>query len=44
MPSRKKIDRQKVLAYLNVNCPKCGRIIEPQEALAILTLEGQSDG
>jgi hypothetical protein len=25
MPSRKKIDIQKVLASLNVTCPKCGR-------------------
>jgi len=31
MPSRKKIDMQKVLACLNTICPKCGRVIEPQE-------------
>jgi len=31
MPSRKKIDLQKVLACLNTTCPKCGRVIEPQE-------------
>jgi len=31
MPSRKKIDLQKVLASLNTTCPKCGRVIEPQE-------------
>jgi len=31
MPSRKKIDLQKVLASLNTICPKCGRVIEPQE-------------
>ena len=31
MPSRKKINLQKVLASLNTTCPKCGRVIEPQE-------------
>ena len=31
MPSRKEIDLQKVLACLNTTCPKCGRVIEPQE-------------
>ena len=31
MPSRKKIDLQSVLACLNTTCPKCGRVIEPQE-------------
>jgi hypothetical protein len=31
MPSRKKIDLQKVLASLNVTCPKCGRVSEPQD-------------
>jgi ribosomal protein S27AE len=31
MPSRKKIDLEKVLASLNVTCPKCGRIIPPHE-------------
>jgi hypothetical protein len=31
MPSRKKIDREKVLASVNVTCPNCGRIIGPQD-------------
>jgi hypothetical protein len=31
MPSRKKVDIEKVLASLNVSCPKRGRIIEPQD-------------
>jgi hypothetical protein len=31
MPSRKKIDMEKVRASLNIICPKCGRIIEPQD-------------
>ena len=31
MPSRKKIDYEKVFAALNTTCPKCGRVIEPQE-------------
>jgi predicted RNA-binding Zn-ribbon protein involved in translation (DUF1610 family) len=31
MPSRKKIDIEKVFASLHVPCPKCGRIIEPQD-------------
>jgi hypothetical protein len=29
MPSRKKIDLQKVLAYLNTPCPKCAKEITP---------------
>ena len=31
VPSRKKIDLEKVRASLNATCPKCGRIIEPQD-------------
>jgi ribosomal protein S27AE len=31
VPSRKKIDYEKVFASLNTTCPKCGRVIEPQE-------------
>jgi len=31
MPSRKKVNLQKVLASLNANCPKCGRVIKPNE-------------
>jgi len=31
MPSRKKIDLQKVLASLNSPCPKCGHEITPAE-------------
>jgi hypothetical protein len=31
MPSSKKIDYEKVFASLNTTCPKCGRVIEPQE-------------
>jgi len=31
MPSRKKIDLQKVLASLNSTCPKCGHEITPAE-------------
>ena len=30
MPSRKKIDLQKVLTSLNTTCPKCGRVIEQE--------------
>jgi len=35
MPSRKKIDLQNVLACLNTTCPKCGRVIEPQEIRSV---------
>jgi predicted RNA-binding Zn-ribbon protein involved in translation (DUF1610 family) len=31
MPSRKKIDLQKVMAALHTTCPTCGRVIEPAE-------------
>jgi predicted RNA-binding Zn-ribbon protein involved in translation (DUF1610 family) len=31
MPSRKKIDMQKVLAALKTPCPKCGHEITPAE-------------
>jgi len=31
VPSRKKIDMQKVLASLNTPCPKCGHEITPAE-------------
>jgi predicted RNA-binding Zn-ribbon protein involved in translation (DUF1610 family) len=31
MPSRKKIDLQKVLASLNTPCPGCGHLITPAE-------------
>jgi DNA-directed RNA polymerase subunit RPC12/RpoP len=31
VPSRKKINLEKVLASLNTTCPTCGRVIEPAE-------------
>jgi ribosomal protein S27AE len=31
MPSRNKVDLQKVLASMNTTCPKCGRVIQPAE-------------
>jgi predicted RNA-binding Zn-ribbon protein involved in translation (DUF1610 family) len=31
MPSRKKIDLEKVLASLHTPCPKCGYNIQPAE-------------
>jgi len=31
MTPKGKIDLQEVLASLNTTCPKCGRVIEPQE-------------
>jgi len=34
VPSRKKVDLQKVLASLNTTCTKCGKVVEPQEIKA----------
>jgi len=31
MPSRKKINLKKIPDSLQTMCPKCGRVIEPQE-------------
>jgi ribosomal protein S27AE len=31
MPSRKKINLEKVLASLDAACPKCGRVIPPAD-------------
>jgi ribosomal protein S27AE len=31
MPSRKKINLEKVRASLNTVCPKCGKVITPAE-------------
>jgi len=35
MPSKQKIDREKVQAALNTLCPKCGHSITPAEVLRI---------
>jgi hypothetical protein len=31
VPSRKKLNLEKVLALLNTVCPKCGKVIQPSE-------------
>jgi ribosomal protein S27AE len=35
VPSRKKINREKVMASLDAVCPKCGALISPAEVRRI---------
>jgi hypothetical protein len=35
MPSRKKINLEKVLASLDAKCPKCGKVVPPADVRRI---------
>jgi hypothetical protein len=44
MPSRKKIDLEKVLACMNTKCSKCGHEIEPEKIRRVSSEEMEVSG